>query len=137
MSRLRRAFATGLRVRALGRLYRMYQQEKTPQARGLRLLRSWLSPKQRAEFDSDGQFEVIGSDTGKRYRISYGSSANVHEIDKAGRLGAGLCFMPEGGLVAGDVMLAQKIALETCETSTIALANRFPPLLFSARRTQA
>jgi len=45
--------------------------------------------------------------------------------------------MPEGGLVAGDVMLAQKIALETCETSTLALANRFPPLLFSSRRAQA
>jgi hypothetical protein len=136
MSRLRRAFATGLRVRALRRLYRIYLQEKTPQARGLRLLRSWLSPTQRADFDSEGQFEVIGSDSGKRYRISYGTSANVHEVDQAGRLGAGLCFMPEGGLVAGDVMLAQKIALETCEKSTLALANRFPPLLFSVRRGQ-
>ena len=136
MSRLRRALATGLRVRALRRLYRIYLQEKTPQARGLRLLRSWLSPRQRAEFDSEGQFEVVGSDSGKRYRISYGTSANVHEVDQAGRLGAGLCFMPEGGLVAGDVMLAQKIALETCEKNALALANRFPPLLFSSRRGQ-
>jgi hypothetical protein len=37
-----------------------------------------------------------------------------------------------GGLVAGDVMLAQKIALETTETAALAVANKVP-LLFSSR----
>jgi hypothetical protein len=37
----------------------------------------------------------------------------------------GWCFVPEGGLVAGDVMLAQKIALETNERAALAVANRF------------
>jgi hypothetical protein len=31
--------------------------------------------------------------------------------------------MPEGGVVTGDVLLAQKIALETMETEVLALAN--------------
>jgi len=38
----------------------------------------------------------------------------------------GLCFVPMGHLVPGDVMLAQKIALETNEVGALAVANRFP-----------
>jgi hypothetical protein len=37
----------------------------------------------------------------------------------------GWCFVPRGQLVPGDVMLAQKIALETNETAALAVANRF------------
>ena len=121
----RRSF-TGMRARASRRLYRTHLLENTAQARGLRLLRSWLSPKQRAQFDADGQFDVIGSDSGKRYRIRFGTSANVQEIASDGRLGFGWCFVPIGGLVAGDVVLAQKIALETCEASALAVANKLP-----------
>lgn len=134
MFRFHHPFA-GLRVRALRRLYRTYLLENTAQARGLRLLRSWLSPEQRAQFDSEGQFEVVGSDSGKRYRICYGTSTNVHEVDTDGRLGVGWCFVPMGGLVAGDVMLAQKVALETSERSALTVANKLP-LLFSPRRAQ-
>ena len=134
MSLFRRPFS-GLRMRALHRLYRTHFLENTAQARGLRLLRSWLSPEQRAQFDSEGIFEVIGSDSGKRYRICYGTSTNVHEIDPDGRLGTGWCFVPTGGLVAGDVMLAQKIALETCERAALTVANKLPPL-FGSRRGQ-
>jgi hypothetical protein len=38
---------------------------------------------------------------------------NVHQLDCTGRDVARWCFMPEGGVVTGDVLLAQKIALET------------------------
>jgi hypothetical protein len=34
-------------------------------------------------------------------------------------------FCPNGGLVAGDVMLVQKIARETNEQTTLAVANQF------------
>ena len=102
-----------LRGGAVGRLYQAAKAEKTIHARALRLLRSWLSPAQRAEFDSRGYFEVVGCNSGKRYRIRRGKSGNVNEIDEDGRLGKGWCFVPLGGLVEGDVMLAQKIALET------------------------
>ena len=33
--------------------------------------------------------------------------------------------MPEGHLVAGDVMLAQKLALELFESDTLKIANKF------------
>ena len=34
------------------------------------------------------------------------------------------CFGPQGNLAVGDVMLAQKIALETIEVEALAKANR-------------
>jgi hypothetical protein len=52
---------------------------------------------------------------------------NVHEIDAAGRAKIGWCFVPAGYLVAGDIMLAQKIALETNEFGALAVANSFVP----------
>jgi hypothetical protein len=80
------------------------------------MLREWLSQAQREQFARKGYFEVVGGDSGKRYRIYAGASVNVCEIDERGRIQDGLCFMPIGGLSIGDVMLAQKIALETCES---------------------
>jgi hypothetical protein len=99
-------------------------------------LRQWLSTSQRKQFDANEYFDVIGCDTGRRYRIYYGRAMNVHELDEAGRLKMGWCFLPKGYLVAGDVMLAQKIALETFERKALAVAQRFVPpetFLFRAR----
>jgi hypothetical protein len=41
---------------------------------------------------------------------------NVHELDADGHSVKQWCFAPEGGIAAGDMLLAQKIALETMET---------------------
>jgi hypothetical protein len=90
-------------------------------------LRHWLSTEQRAQFDAMNFFDVVGCGTGKRYRIHYGRLANVQEIGEAGDSKMGSCFVPKGYLVAGDVMLAQKIALETDELAALAVARRFPP----------
>jgi hypothetical protein len=98
----------------------------TREERGVNLLREWLSPEQRAQFDAKRYFDVIGCDSGKRYRIHYGETTNVHEIGDDDLPSIGWCFMPEGSLVAGDVMLAQKIALETYEYGALAVANRSP-----------
>ncbi len=122
--------------------YRTTAAADSPEARATTLLREWLSPQQRAQFDVEGYFDVVGCDSGKRYRIHYGTSMNVHEMDDAGHSKFGWCFVPNRRLVAGDVMLAQKIALETCENSALAVANRFPPnqMTFRAsrrRRTEA
>jgi hypothetical protein len=95
----------------------------------LRLLREWLSPLQRTQFANKGYFEVIGGDTGKQYRIYPGAMANVCEVDEKG-CRVDLCFGPMGELPIGDVMLAQKIALESCESSVLAVARRFAPYLF-------
>jgi hypothetical protein len=95
------------------------------EARGLKLLKEWLSPEQFAQYDAKSYFEVTGCHSGKQYRISHGTSMNIYELDGAGRPRVGWCFVPKGYLVAGDVMLAQKIALETDERGALAVANRF------------
>jgi hypothetical protein len=108
-------FAPGFR-------YRYWERD----ARGIELLKQWLSPEQSALYDAKSYFDVTGCHSGKRYRISYGTSMNIHELDGAGCPCVGWCFVPKGHLVAGDIMLAQKIALETDERGALAVANRFP-----------
>ena len=116
------------RFRALRRLYIRFYGENTPETRGLRLLRTWLSPPQLEQFNAKRHFDVIGCATGRRYRIHYGTSMNVYELDDAGRPQVGRCFLPEGRLVPGDVMLAQKIALETSEIRALSVAINFVPM---------
>jgi hypothetical protein len=115
------------RLEALRGLYIQYHSEKDPYARGLRLLCAWLSLPQLEQFIAEGHFDVIGCDTGRRYRIHYGTSMNVHELDEARRPKIGRCFLPQGRLVPGDVMLAQKIALETSEIRALSVAINFEP----------
>jgi hypothetical protein len=115
------------RLKALRGLYVRYYNENIPEARGLRLLRAWLSSPQLEQFNAKANFDVIGCDTGKRYRIFYGTAANVYELDDTGRFKMGWCFVPQGCLVAGDVMLAQKIALETSEFRALSVAMKFVP----------
>jgi hypothetical protein len=124
------------RERATRALFIRHGAERTPEGRSLLLLRRWLSPAQREQFVRRGYFEVVGSDSRKRYRIHAGASVNVSEIDERGCLQEGLCFMPIGALPIGDVMLAQKIALETCEGDVRAVARRFTPNGFHFRQTR-
>ena len=90
-----------------------YQRPSKSELRGLKLLREWLSQEQLTQYDAHKYFEVIGCHTGKRYRIRHGTATNVFELDDAGLPREGWCFVPNDHLVAGDVMLAQKIGLET------------------------
>jgi len=113
-----------LRFRAVRRLFSACS---SPEVRGRRLLRQWLSERQLAQFDARNFFDVIGCHTARRYRIYYANVANVEELDKVGRPIVRYCFIPKGDLVPGDVMLAQKIALETDELAALAVANRFAP----------
>lgn len=115
----------------VARRFRAWRQrikisKEAREARGLTLLHEWLGPTQKEQFDAARYFEVVGCHTGKRYRIHHGRAGNVCELDDQGRPVVGLCFVPEGALVAGDVMLAQKIALETNELTALAVANKFP-----------
>jgi hypothetical protein len=80
-----------------------------------------------AQFDAFNFFDVIGCHTARRYRIYYATAANVEELDEIGCPLMRYCFIPMGYLVPGDVMLAQKIALETEELAALEVANRFPP----------
>lgn len=94
------------------------------EARALALLKGWLSPKQRACYERFRYFDVTGSDTGTRYRIHHGTQTNIEELSSTGYHVCKWCFVPDGDLVAGDVMLAQKIALETNERGALAVAHR-------------
>jgi hypothetical protein len=120
-------------MRAIRALFIRLRAERTPEGRSLRLLRDWLSPVQRTQFAKKGYFEVVGGDTGKHYRIYPGAMSNVCEIDERGRPRLGLCFRTMGALPIGDVMLAQKIALESCESSALAVARGFVPNVFMFR----
>lgn len=117
-------------------LYLKHGAEKTPEGRSLQLLRRWVSPAQRTQYAHTGYFEVVGGDTGNRYRIYTGASTNVCEIDKNGRPKVGLCFLRRGDLPIGDVMLAHKIALESCERSALAVARKFTPNGFFFSRSR-
>jgi hypothetical protein len=94
--------------------------------KALALLGAWLSPTQAEQYNSYKHFEVIGSDTGTRYRIRHGRMMNIDQLDSVGNRVCEWCFLPEGKLATGDVMLAQKIALETFESQALAVANRGP-----------
>jgi hypothetical protein len=115
------------RRKAARALFIRHGMERTPEGRSLRLLRQWLSPSQRSQFAEESCFEVVGGDTGKRYRIHAGAATNVCELDERGRPTLGLCFLPMGDLPIGDVMLSQKIALESAESYALRAARRFAP----------
>jgi hypothetical protein len=128
---------SGSLLETLRRLCWRFFVDNSSHARGLRLLRKWLSLDQQAQFDREGYFDIVGCDTGKKYRIHQGTAMNVHELDEAGRIRTVWCFVPVGSLVAGDVMLAQKIALETFECGALLVANRFAPIEKSYSRTES
>jgi hypothetical protein len=98
---------------------------KRAQERGIQLLKENLTPIQRKQYEKYGYFDVTGGKTGKRYRIRHGRQMNIEQLDRNGRRVCGWCFFPQGSLVSGDVMLAQKAALELYEADALRLANRF------------
>jgi hypothetical protein len=98
---------------------------KRAQERGLRLLKDNLSAAQRIQYEAHRYFDVVGGSTGRRYRIRHGRQMNIDQLDRTGRRICGWCFYPQGGLVAGDVMLAQKTALEAFESEALRIANRY------------
>ena len=98
----------------------------TPSARGLRLLRENLTSSQLAQYDKRRFFEVIGGQTGRRYRVHDISTVNIEELNSEGKCVKKLCFHPQGLLVSGDVLLAQKIALELYELEALYVANAYP-----------
>ena len=75
------------------------------------LLRRGLSPAKLEQYEKMGHFEVVGSDSGKRYRIRCYAQMNIEELDERGARVAVWCFLPKGNLALSDILLAQKIAL--------------------------
>ena len=86
------------------------------------LMKNWLTPKQLEEYQQTSAFEVIGNHTGTHYHIHNASPYNVVELDRGVRRRR-LCFVPDNANALGDVMLAQKIMLETNERKALEVAN--------------
>jgi hypothetical protein len=101
------------------------EDRRQAEQKGAALVRSWLSPEQAVFWGSHTHyFYVTGCDTGTRYRLRHSKIMNIDELDSRGKVVAQWCFGPKGDLVVGDVVLAQKIALETMELEALAIANR-------------
>ena len=87
--------------------------------RSFRLLINNLSSAQRHQFDQHNFFDGVESKSGARYRIRHGHMMNVERFDENGQRLVKLCFAPRGRLLVGDIMLAQKLALELFEPDAI------------------
>jgi hypothetical protein len=100
--------------------------------RGLKLLEANLTPDQLKQFLATRRFDVVGGVTGRTYRIRMAAGPmHVQELDRRGHCVRRLCFYPRGRLVDGDIMLAQKVALEAFEVEALAIANKFPPKMLN------
>lgn len=99
---------------------------KEAQERGLQLLKDNLTPEQHQSYEANRYFDVKGGESGTTYRIRHGRQMNIDVLDAKGNRQSGVCFLPVGGLVAGDCMLAQKTALELYENEALKIANKFP-----------
>ena len=99
------------------------------ETRSIELLKDWLTAEQRTQFESTGKFSVVGSESGDRYWIEDGSTSfNVVRIDGKTKTGTQrYCFVPKTTSAKGDVMLAQKIVLETNEPEALRVANKYHP----------
>lgn len=105
---------------------RLFCQWESARERGRRLLLAHLTPTQRKQYNVHGHFDVVGGETGHRYRIRQGDALNIEEYDRNGTYLNRWCFSPVGNLVLGNILLVQKLALELFESDTRALANRYP-----------
>jgi hypothetical protein len=88
------------------------------------LLERALTPQQRRDLLARRCFYVKG----KRltYRIREGHAANVDALDSTGRLISRFCAHPVGHLPVYDVMLAQKLWIETDENMFLKKATPYP-----------
>jgi len=112
---------------ALGRLNdRARRKRLLADERARALLREWLSPAQIAQYDRDGHFEVTGCHSGRRYRIRAAQNMNIDQLDASGVRTGVWCVGPAAYLPVADIMLTQKLALETDERAALAVANWHP-----------
>jgi hypothetical protein len=94
-----------------------------PSERAMMLFLSWLNPRQKREYLANNYFHVKGNFTGRTYRINKAIAPfNVQCIDDHA---VRLCFVPHGASFTGDIMLAQKIGLETDEEHVLKIANHY------------
>ena len=107
-----------------------YSNYVKAQKRSWQLLLENLSERERVQLAQKKYFTVKGGTTGRIYAITKRTSFNVLRLksqlfSNKYRYKESLCFQPSGpsSRWEGDVMLAQKIALEHFERRALAVAN--------------
>jgi hypothetical protein len=88
--------------------------------RAKELLLEHLNEVQRNQFKQAGCFLVVGSSSKRTYKIVQRQSFNIIDVVTEEKY----CFAPSGDLEIFDIMLAQKIVLETDEEAAMKVANR-------------
>lgn len=99
-----------------------------PTVRASALLRRHLSREQRVSFVSCGSFDVV-SEWGRRYRITEGNCRNVYSLVRAedGEWHPLQCYcLMATGVPVGDLLLIQKLLLETNEQHFLQTAIASP-----------
>jgi hypothetical protein len=74
----------GLTLALLRDIRQSIRAQRPAERRGIALLRSWLTPEQAKQWDSCREFDVIGGETGTRYRITPGTAMNIRQLDSVG-----------------------------------------------------
>lgn len=100
------------------------RRDTSADKKSIAFLKEWLSPEQREQYERQNAFEVIGGDTGTRYRICAPAAFNIRVLNAEGTHVSNLCVVPKDATASGDILLAQKIALERNEAETLKVANR-------------
>ena len=79
------------------------------------------------QFEHSDSFNIIGSHTGRCYRVRWGKRQNIRRLKNDAEI-ATICFAPNDvdSLPTADVMLAQKIALETDEVAALKVKYQWP-----------
>ncbi len=100
------------------------KQRKIAEEKALQLLLENLEENQAEIFKKTGAIPVVAR-SGRRYSIRKGTSGNVDELDgQTEKAKARLCFHPiDYSIPVYDVMLAQKLMLETSEDEARKIAN--------------
>jgi hypothetical protein len=103
----------------------------SPTERATTLLLENLTQAQLRQYASHHTFDVIGGQSGKRYRLWHRTMQNIEELDARGRRQCIWCFHPVG-LDLADVLLAQKTALELFEYDALRIAQCYSDFAFNS-----
>src|SRR5262245_55727749 len=74
------------------KLRQLWRRRPGVAQQSMRLLTDNLSPAQRDQLEVFDYFDVVGGDTGTRYRIRFGNVMNVEQLDSGGKRMRVLCF---------------------------------------------
>lgn len=99
--------------------------------RACRLLRERLTRDQRASFDRDKSFELVGR-SGKKYRLRCRRVGNIEQLADDGKVAVVYCVHPADFVPDEDTLLAQKLWLEAADEELLAKANVHYRSMFAA-----